>query len=153
VVEENQVPKPVFIRLMAPEIRSGEPLQVSELMEEADPQPLSTLADAMSVALKAYRKAAHELLKGQFASVRALAPPHQLRRSRVDAASISVAVAIPRLRPLLLPSGGLGLLDLRAKLGRWLGPQRHCRDNLEAIRPARLRNVRLAAELPPSPLA
>jgi hypothetical protein len=76
VVEESQAPKPVFIRHMAPEIRSGEPLHVSELMEVADPQQLSTLADAMAVALKAYREAAHELLNGQFASVRALAPPH-----------------------------------------------------------------------------
>jgi hypothetical protein len=76
VVEESQAPKPVFIRHMAPEIRSGEPLQVSELIEVADPQALSTLADAMAVALKAYRKAAHELLNGQFASVREFAPPH-----------------------------------------------------------------------------
>jgi hypothetical protein len=34
---------------MAPEIRSGEPLQVSELIEGADAQPLSSLADAMAV--------------------------------------------------------------------------------------------------------
>jgi hypothetical protein len=74
VVEE--APKPVFIRRLAPEIRSGEPLRVSELIEVADAKPLSPLADAMAAALGAHRKAAHDLLNGQFASVRELAPPH-----------------------------------------------------------------------------
>jgi hypothetical protein len=76
VVEESQAPKPVFIRRMAPEIRPGEPLQVLELVEVADAQPLSPLARAMAAALKAYREAALGLLNGQFANVRELAPPH-----------------------------------------------------------------------------
>jgi hypothetical protein len=76
VVEGNQAPKPVFMRRMTTEIRSGEPLQVSELIEVADAKLPSPLSEAMAAALGAYRKAALALLSGQFAKVRELAPPH-----------------------------------------------------------------------------
>jgi hypothetical protein len=76
VVEESQAPKPVFMRRMTPEIRPGEPLQVSELIEVADAKPSSPISNAMAATLGAHRKAALELLNSQFASVRQLAPPH-----------------------------------------------------------------------------
>jgi len=54
----------------------GQPLQISEVQVSDSETPMSPLVDAMAATLKAYRKAAWELLDGQFASVREFAPPH-----------------------------------------------------------------------------
>jgi hypothetical protein len=60
------------------EIRLGQPIQLSEPFEVADAAEFSSLSVAMVDALRAYRNAGLELIKGKYASVRELAPP-QLR--------------------------------------------------------------------------
>jgi Domain of unknown function (DUF4263) len=57
------------------EVRPGQPIQVSEPLA-GDASELSPLCAAMVESLRAYRKAGRELVEGQYASVRELAPPH-----------------------------------------------------------------------------
>ena len=69
--------KPVYFRgklVGAP----GQPLQFTERVEVAgaDAVETSPLCKAIGETLRAYRKAAHALIEGQYASVRALVPPH-----------------------------------------------------------------------------
>ena len=59
-------------------VSPGQPIQVSEPVEVGDARELSPLCAAMVKTLRAYGKAGRELLEGQYASVRELAPP-QLR--------------------------------------------------------------------------
>src|SRR5882724_8697611 len=54
----------------------GQPIQVSEPVEAGDARELSPLCAAMGMTLGVYCKAGRELLEGQYASVRELAPPH-----------------------------------------------------------------------------
>lgn len=54
----------------------GQPIQVSEPVQAGDARELSPLCAAMVETLRAYRKAGRELVEGQYASVRELAPPH-----------------------------------------------------------------------------
>jgi hypothetical protein len=54
----------------------GQPIQVSEAVEAGDARELSPLCAAMVKTLRAYGKAGRELVEGQYASVRELAPPH-----------------------------------------------------------------------------
>jgi len=69
--------RPIY-RRMTSELRPGEPLRVSDPVEIPDAKEMSPLCRAMAATLKAYSKAARELLEGQYANVRELAPP-QLR--------------------------------------------------------------------------
>jgi hypothetical protein len=72
--DEKEGRKPVFGRTLSG-LRPGEPIQVSDPIEVTSPQ-FSPLCDAMVETLKAHRKAARELIAGQYASVQDLAPPH-----------------------------------------------------------------------------
>jgi hypothetical protein len=72
--DEKEDGKPVFGRTLSG-LRPGEPIQVSDPIEVDAPQ-LSPLCAAMVETLKAHRKAARELIAGQYVSVQDLAPPH-----------------------------------------------------------------------------
>jgi Domain of unknown function (DUF4263) len=73
-MSDNEAPKRFQGRWT---VLPGQPLQISERIPVSDSEPpMSPLVDAMAATLKAYRKAAWELLDGQFANVRELAPPH-----------------------------------------------------------------------------
>ena len=74
MADDNEGRKPVW-RLQR-ELRPGQPIQVTEPVEGADARELSPLCAAMVETLRAYRKAGRELVEGQYASVRELAPPH-----------------------------------------------------------------------------
>jgi Domain of unknown function (DUF4263) len=73
--DEKEGAKPVFRRTVSG-LRPGEPIQVSDPIEVTDATQSSPLCAAMVQTLKAYSKAARELIAGQYASVRDLAPPH-----------------------------------------------------------------------------
>ncbi len=75
MADEKEGRKPVF-RWSKSGLRPGEPIQVSDLVEVTDARQPSPLCAAMAETLSAYSKAGRELLAGQFASVRDLAPPH-----------------------------------------------------------------------------
>jgi hypothetical protein len=60
------------------EIQPGQPIKIAERAQISDPKPLSPLCKAMGATLKAYMKAGRDLVDGEFAHVRELAPP-QLR--------------------------------------------------------------------------
>jgi hypothetical protein len=74
MTEDDESPKPVR-RLIQREIQPGQPIQVTEV-EVTAAKELSSLCIAMSETLKAYGKAGRDLVEGQYASVRELAPPH-----------------------------------------------------------------------------
>jgi len=74
MADDDEGRKPVW-RLQR-ELRPGQPIQVTEPVEVADASELSPLCAAMVKTLRAYRRAGRELVDGQFASVRELAPPH-----------------------------------------------------------------------------
>jgi hypothetical protein len=75
--DEREFAKPV-LRRMVSELRPGEPIQVSDPIDvmDVDATQCSPLCAAMVETLKAHRKAARELIAGQYASVQDLAPPH-----------------------------------------------------------------------------
>ena len=70
---ENEPEKPIRRRM---ELRPGQPMQVSTLVNVGDEKEPSALCVAMALSLKAYQRAARELVEGQFAGVREFAPPH-----------------------------------------------------------------------------
>ncbi len=72
---EKEGPKPVFRRSTSG-LQPGQPIQVSDPIEVTDGTQMSSLCVAMAETLGAYSKAGRELLAGQYASVRDLAPPH-----------------------------------------------------------------------------
>jgi len=75
MINDKEDQKPVFRRSTL-RLNPGQPIQVSGLIEVANAKKASPLCDAMAETLDAYRKAGRELLAGQYASVRELAPPH-----------------------------------------------------------------------------
>lgn len=72
---DHEERKPVFIRGTI-EVQPGKPIQTKDRVELAERIQSSPLGNAMANTLRAYRKAARDLLEGQYASVRDLAPPH-----------------------------------------------------------------------------
>jgi hypothetical protein len=62
-------------RVVQRELRPGQPIQVTAV-EVTDASELSPLCAAIVKTLRAYREAGRELVEGQYASVRELAPPH-----------------------------------------------------------------------------
>ena len=63
------------VRHLQRELRPGQPIQVTAV-EVTDASELSPLCAAIVKTLRAYREAGRELVEGQYASVRELAPPH-----------------------------------------------------------------------------
>jgi hypothetical protein len=57
-------------------ITPGKPIEMAEPVGAADTRPASPLCIAMVATLKAYAKAARELVDGAFAGIRDLAPPN-----------------------------------------------------------------------------
>jgi hypothetical protein len=74
MAEENKSPKAV-LRRVASGLQPGQPIQ-TELVEVAQPTTTSPLCAAVGQTLKAYGAAARDLLAGQYARDRKLAPPH-----------------------------------------------------------------------------
>ncbi len=77
MTDNSEAQKPVYRRLQS-ELKPGQPIQLSEPVEITDATEPSALNAAMVAALRAYRNAGSELIKGKYASTRELAPP-QLR--------------------------------------------------------------------------
>jgi hypothetical protein len=75
MADDNEGRKRVY-RNWDGRVLPGQPIQVGAPVEVADAGEPSSLCIAMANALRAYRKAARELLEGQYASLRELAPPH-----------------------------------------------------------------------------
>ena len=74
MADDNEDRKPVW-RLQR-ELRPSQPIQVTGPVEVTDAKELSPLSAAMVKTLRAYGRAARELVEGQYASVSELAPPH-----------------------------------------------------------------------------
>src|SRR5436190_16228359 len=74
MVDRKDEPRPAYRGRL--EIQPGQPIKIAESVPISDPKPPSPLCKAMGATLKAYMKAGRELVGGEFANVRDLAPPH-----------------------------------------------------------------------------
>jgi hypothetical protein len=74
MADNNESPKPALRRVTSA-LQPGQPIQ-TELVEVAEPTTASSLCAAVAQTLKAYGAAARDLLAGQYARDRELAPPH-----------------------------------------------------------------------------
>jgi len=74
MADDHESPKAVFRRVTSG-LQPGQPIQ-TELVEVAQPTTTSPLCAAVGQTLKAYGAAARDLLAGQYARDRELAPPH-----------------------------------------------------------------------------
>jgi hypothetical protein len=76
MANDKQGRRPVYRRFQR-EMRPGQPIQVTDPIEVADGREPSPLCLAMVETLRAYRKAGMDLLAGEYAGVREIAPPQQ----------------------------------------------------------------------------